>query len=333
MKLDPIFTSHMVFAAGLPIRIYGKGKGIATVRFAGNEKSTASDNGEWLLELPSMPCGGPYSLEAELDGDIVILDDIYIGKVFLCAGQSNMQFKLQSAKCPKELLMPNIKLRVFTTRRMESERFSSDDGWVVADSDAIPDFSALGYFIGNDISQNEDVAVGIIGCYQGASMIESWVPEQVYQKAGIAVDDDKKHGDYSNPLFERWNRDGCLYNFQFSQVKPFSVSAVVWYQGESNTSFEGGKVYAQMLKILIDVWREDLRNSELPFVVVQIADFVHRLADDWRMVQKAQLDVQEMTANVKTVISSDVSETDDIHPPTKHILAQRIVAALNELKG
>ena len=321
----------MVFAAGLPIRIYGSGKGNVKITFAGISKSLVSDSDTWFVSFPPMDFGGPYELKAVFDDNTVLLQDIYIGKVFLCAGQSNMQFKIGEGNIPEQLLVSNEKLRMFVTDRLEPERFSAKDGWVKAEKDNIADWSAIGYLVGNGVSVTEDVAVGIIGCYQGASMIESWVPEGTFQADGIAVPDEKKHPDFRFKPFDTWNRDAVLYNYAFSQVKPFSVTAVLWYQGESNASTEGGTVYLKMLEKLIKIWRADFENDLLPFVVVQIADCTHRLTEGWRLVQKAQLDIERTVNGVKTVISADVCETDNIHPPTKHLLAERIVSALTEL--
>ena len=331
LKLDPIFSSNMVFAAGLPIRIYGTGQGKGKVIFAGKSKSFVSEKDTWILEFSPMDFGGPYELKAVFDDTEVLLKDIYIGKVLLCAGQSNMQFKISEAHVPEQLLRSNQKLRMFATHRLEKERFSTKDGWIKADKENIGDWSAIGYLVGNGISEKEDIAVGIICCYQGASMIESWVPQGIFKAEGIAVPDDKKHHDFHIEPYSFWNRDGFLYDYAFSQVVPFSVSAVIWYQGESNTSTEGGKAYRRMMERLIQVWRGDFGNDRLPFVIVQIADYTPSLNEGWRLVQKAQLDVQNTTAKVKTVISADVCEKDDIHPPTKHLLAGRIADALSLL--
>lgn len=92
-----------------------------------------------------------------------------------------------------------------------------------------------------------------------------------------------------------------------------------------------GKVYAAELAALIDIWRRDLKNETLPFIIVQIADFTPRLDEGWRLVQQAQLDIQSLRDGVKTVISRDVCETDDIHPKTKQPLALRIAAALEDI--
>lgn len=101
-----------------------------------------------------------------------------------------------------------------------------------------------------------------------------------------------------------------------------------------NPIFSSHMVFAAglpMLQSLIRVWRKAFRNPSLPFVVVQIADFTPCLNEGWRLVQKAQLDVQNTAEKVKTVISADVCEKDNIHPPTKHLLAGRIVCALSLL--
>lgn len=164
--------------------------------------------------------------------------------------------------------------------------------------------------------------------YQGASIIESWVPTGTYQNAGIHLLDEERHPDYIDPTYSAWNGDGKLYDFSFSEVFPFSVSEVLWYQGESNTKFKSEETYAQMLAIMIDVWRRDLKNSELPFIIVQIADYMYRDDENWHMIQEAQLLVQNMRKNVTTVVCADISEFDDIHPPTKHILAHRIAGVI-----
>lgn len=87
-------------------------------------------------------------------------------------------------------------------------------------------------------------------------------------------------------------------------------------------------MYQDELKELIRIWRNDFGNISLPFVIVQIADYVCRPDEAWKLVQKAQFDIQYSVKNVKTVVSADVCENDDIHPKTKDKLAARIA---NEL--
>ena len=113
---------------------------------------------------------------------------------------------------------------------------------------------------------------------------------------------------------------------------PFAFSGVVWYQGESDACVSEGAVYDRELSALIARWRADYQDEQLPFVVVQIADFLPTgEPEGWKMVQEAQARVGETVPFVKTVVSRDLSENDDIHPHTKDKLAARIVAALDEL--
>ncbi len=111
LKLDRLFTSHMVFAANLPVRFIGVGDGEAEVIFAHHRQTVASSNGKWLVELPPMSYGGPYTLTFCAGEDTVALEDIYIGEVLLCAGQSNMQMMLSQITQPEGGIKPNSRLR------------------------------------------------------------------------------------------------------------------------------------------------------------------------------------------------------------------------------
>ncbi len=95
MELNPIFSSHMVLQAGKPVRIFGTGDGHISVGFCGDIADADSTEGKWLVELPAREYGGPYEMKINLGNDVIKLDDIYIGEVYLLAGQSNMQFKLK----------------------------------------------------------------------------------------------------------------------------------------------------------------------------------------------------------------------------------------------
>lgn len=332
MQLDNIFSSNMVFAAKLPIRIYGTGIGKAEITFAGQTKTVISNNEKWLVEFSPMEYGGPYELTFDCGEEKVILNDIYIGEVYLFAGQSNMQFKMCDSSTDKAFYETNENLRLFSTDRIEkTDYYTARDGWVKCEKERVGDWSAITYLTGIEIAKSKNIAVGAITCYQGASVIESWVPEGTFKKNGIDIPLDKKHIDHTNETFSQWNKDGTLYAYALSQVVPFSISAVVWYQGESDTSLEEAKVYKRELSVLIDIWRKDFLNNALPFIIIQIADFDNRKDTAWKSVQTAQYEIQESVPNTTTIISADVCESDDIHPPTKQKLSKRIAFALESL--
>jgi sialate O-acetylesterase len=330
MKLNKIFTSHMVFPHNLPIRIYGEGTETVKIEFAGMVKTADSIDHKWIVEFPPMEYGGPYTMTVIEGKEKVVLEDIYVGEVYLFAGQSNMQFKMKASNTPPEMYQSNNMLRLYSPDRIEkTDYYSPDHGWVLCEKEFVTEWSALAYLAGNRIQENKNVAIGIIVCYQGASIIESWVPRGSFDN--INVQAPIKHKEHIFKEHGAWNGNGTLYAYAISQVIPYSLSAVVWYQGESDASPEEGLIYAEELCVLIDIWRKDFQNEKLPFVIVQIADYLPRADEGWRRIQEAQLEVQSMRPFVQTVISSDVCENDDIHPKTKHKLAARISVMLETL--
>lgn len=329
MKLDKIFASHMVLQAGKPIKIYGSGNGTVSLSFAGFNKSEAFSGDTWLIELPAMEYGGPFEMTVCLDGKTVTLDDIYIGDVYLFSGQSNMQFKIHESNTAAESCNANEKLRLFSTERLEkSDRFTPEDGWVVCEKDNIEHWSAIGYLVGNELALKKDVAVGVIACYQGASVIESWVPKGAFEKIGINLPDESKSIDHFHEPYDEWRGDGVLYSFALSQVTPYPLAGVIWYQGESDSSLDESLVYADELCEMIRIWRQDFCDDSLPFIIVQIANYIYGPLEGWANIQKAQIEVSKRLENVKTVICADICEDDDIHPKTKDKLSHRIVEAL-----
>ena len=244
-----------------------------------------------------------------------------------------MEWKLGTSNNPEELLQSNEKLRLFCAPRLgseaEKEHFKPTDGWVPAEKDTIGYWSAIGYLAGNAISQKKDIAVGVVCAYQGASVIESWVPKGTFEKYDIDIADALKTNThfYSEDNLP-WNEPGKLYEFALQWAVPFQLTGVVWYQGESDSTEAEAAVYEKELGIMIDIWRKDFRREDLPFCIIQIADFDGRNDDNWRRLQQAQIDIQYSRPYVKTVISKDVCEAANIHPPTKHLLAHRVAECL-----
>lgn len=324
MKLNAIFTDHMVLQADKPIRFYGTGSGTASVAFADIYAEERFSKDGWMLELPPMPYGGPYTARITLNGEQTILRDVYVGEVLLLAGQSNIELPLAATSFPTEEYESNSMMRCFSLQRFRKNgSITPADGWLPCKKDDRLDrWSAIGYHLGMELTRKKGVAVGMIFCYQGSSVIESWMPAELADQEKFYLPKEEK---YDSPfVHDEHNAHGALYNAVFRQAVPYPVGNVIWYQGESNSGPGEWRIYKELLKTLIDRWREDLADSSLPFTVVQIADWDERKDQGWRGIQQAQLDIAQVCDNVKTVISADVCETDDIHPPTKIHLAKRI---------
>ena len=283
----------------------------------------------WCIELPAQAYGGPYDMEITLCGERRVLKEVYVGEVFLLHGQSNIQFRLSESSYPVEQYEACPQMRQFSLLRIENAGpYRPEDGWVACTRETAGNFSAIGYHVGLEIARARGCAVGLIGCYQGASVIQTWLPRGSEERLGICIADADRHVDHFKPLYRKWNPEGCLYEFSVKQVMPYSLSCVIWYQGESNATPAEGAVYDRLLTALIEQRRRDFDDPTLPFVVIELADCIARAGEGWTLVQRAQKRVGEMLAGVTTVRCADVCENDNIHPPTKILLSQRVAGAI-----
>lgn len=324
VTLNSIFTNGMIMQANKPIRVFGEGEGVVTVSFLNKIKSTES-SGKWMLEFDSVDYGGPYEMKVALDDEIRTIENIHFGDVYLLSGQSNIQFKLKESNEPIENYKGNEMVRLYTVDRMEEgEHFLSSDGWVECTKENAGDFSAIGYYVGQGMTKKNGHMVGLIACYQGASVIQSWIKKEIALLPELQTSD--KFWDHR--AFPIWNGEGTLYENMLSKIIPFSLGAVIWYQGESNASDGEARLYLSMLEHMIDSWREDFIDTSLPFVVIQMADHDDRDGYAWSTIQRAQLEIEKTTPFVKSVMCRDVCDHIDIHPKEKDILSSRVCDAL-----
>ena len=334
MTLHKIFTDNMVLQANKPVRVFGQGSGVAKVRFCGKTYIVCTQNDAWEITMPPMPYGGPYDMEITLNGITRTLKNVMLGEVILCAGQSNMQFAVKEQIVEPDYVYETYPaMRVFVQERIgEHEGIKSDNGWLVCEKETLGDWSAIGYHVARLLCENKGIAVGIIGCYQGASIIESWIEESLITKPEYHVPRHLRRFNETHPCYKEyllWNEYGKLYREVFAKILPYAVGSIVWYQGESNSSVAEGEIYDIWLKLLADSWRADLRDGTIPFVIMQIADFDH-IKEGWSEIQVAQERALSIIENARFVETKDVSASDNIHPIDKRIVSERVYKVLFE---
>jgi sialate O-acetylesterase len=353
MKLNAIFSDNMVLQAQKTVYFFGEGQGTATVEIGDKKATVTSNKDAWRLSLPAFEYGGPYEVTITLNGQVTTLHDVYFGDVYLLSGQSNNQFKLWQSNTPKEYYEDNDSLRLFTVDRLEDqgkhvlteegwksidkngnvvtlqgEHYESKDGWIKARTDNVGFWTAIGYLIGHELTRDTGRKIGIIACYQGASVIQSWLPEHYLDETEFFIPWELRSAGARNPDFALWNSNGKLYSGMIEPILPFAMKSVIWYQGEANTCLPESKTYIRTLAELIRLFRSQLRDPQLPFYVIQLADYDPRNDEGWRTVQAAQLQISQELPYVSTVICADVCESNTIHPPTKQPLAHRLAKRL-----
>ncbi|MBQ7370232.1 MAG: hypothetical protein IJW58_04570 [Clostridia bacterium] len=323
MQLANIFCDNMVFQAEKPIRFFGEGRGTVEITLKNNTYKESFFGDTWEMELPPQPYGGVFEILVRLQEERIVLKNVAFGDVFLCAGQSNMQFSIgEETGATEESDDGNI--RYIVSSGMQKARSS---GWMICKEGEVSSWSALGLHIAQYYRKKKDVYVGIIGCFQGASVIRSWLPNRALDQ-DVYLPMEERHADNWHEEYGLWNGDSFLYEKKFLPIIPYSMKGIIWYQGESDTTISEGKIYTELLTRLITSWREDLKDLELPFVVIEICDFDGRNDEGWKVIQDCQQKIVDCCKNVKTVTSKDVCESANIHPANKEKLAEKVSAVL-----
>ena len=342
IALPKFFSDHMVLQqnANFPVWGVAEPNQILSVRFNGSEvKATADASGKFSAYIKTPSAGGPYRLEVMDDDNTigVILDDVMVGEVWLCAGQSNMSWPVKkSADAAAEMLSANNynQIRLYTVQVHAADQPLRDvakaNPWAICSANNVKDFSAVAYFFGRDLAKTlKGTPIGLIDASWNGTRCEAWCSLESLNTV-----------DELGPLLKYWseiegpndrNRPGSLFNGMISPLLRYPLKGVVWYQGEANVG--RGKQYATLLPTLITDWRQHFANPELPFYYVQLAP--HRYSDypieALPEIWDAQLKTAKTVANVAMASTMDLGDVTDLHPKNKQDVGKRLaMLALTE---
>ncbi len=195
VKPARIFGSNMVLQQGIENTIWGWADKKEKIRVSinGSELKTVTDkNGKWMVKLPAMEYGGPYTLTITGKNKIEFTN-VMVGEVWICSGQSNMEFRVSEAFNAEEEISnanyPAIRLFTVTRRAAQSPGKDLDAGeWTTCSAASVSGFSAVGYFFGRKIHQDMNVAVGLINASWGGTVAETWTSSETIKKDSDFVD-------------------------------------------------------------------------------------------------------------------------------------------------
>ena len=320
LTLNAVYSSNMVLQRKEPITITGTGKSgnTVSVNFNGADEQTTIEHGLWEITLPAMEAVKSATMTVSSGDNMITLDNVAVGDVIFCTGQSNMFNRLETFPT---LMNEELSEAYEDVRYMNS--FDEISEWKVTMENS-KQFSALGFLIGKRmIKKDSDVPIGLISSSLGGSSIMQWIPTY-----SVNWDSQAKR------MMAGASSKGGLYTQRLLPLKNLKASAVVWYQGEANTTFESGTVYEQALTSLINNWRKTFNDEDLPFVVIQLptANFA-KIYSTIRIgtgVRAGQWNVSQRMDNVKTVVSNDTGTTNNVHPNDKGPIADRAVAYIED---
>lgn len=323
-RFGSIFTNHMVLQRNSMVNIWGwsdtENQAIE-IKVSWNKKTylTRSNSGfRWELKVPTPSAGGPYQI---LLNNSKKINDVLIGEVWVCSGQSNMEWNALSGIDNAEKAIENAynnQIRFFNVPKKEAAKPQSDCGgaWTLCTKETMPSFSAVAYFFGKELQENLDIPIGLIHSSWGGTSAENWTP-----KRSIVSND--KFSDWEHTFERNAYRPiepSVLYNAMIHPLIPFTIAGVIWYQGESNTA--NPLVYRHLFPTMIRSWRKAWKK-DFPFYYVQIAPYRYNKPLIGALVQEAQL-MAMSTHKVGMVVTNDIGDINDIHPQNKETVGKRL---------
>ncbi|MCL6101898.1 MAG: sialate O-acetylesterase [Bacteroidetes bacterium] len=349
VTLPPFFNCNMVLQQGIPIPVWGWASPGEKVSVTFNNKTVTTKtgkDGKWKVSLPSMNYGGPYKMVVK-GKNLRTIENILIGEVWVCSGQSNMEFKLSSANnADAEIAASNYpEIRLFTVKRRmaQTPQENLEEGeWWECSPVSTPNFSAVAYFFGRELYKKLKVPIGLIHTSWGGTAAETWTsPEAIAKNPDFAPMLEKlktidlkeyaKNTDKSVPKLGPNTFPTLLYNGMIHPLIPYGIKGVIWYQGENNAgrAFQYRQVFPEMIKD----WRSQWHQGDFPFLFVQLANYMKAdslpAQSTWAELREAQ----SMTLSLpKTGMASaiDVGDAGNIHPKDKQTVGKRL--ALSALK-
>ncbi|HEV9035328.1 MAG TPA: beta-L-arabinofuranosidase domain-containing protein [Puia sp.] len=309
LSLPSIFGDNMVLQRNVPVPVWGDADAgsTVTVHFGSQTRSVVADGkGHWRVSL------GPLSASTEGvemtvtgDGASIRFRDVLVGEVWLCSGQSNMEYSMRkNSKFEKggDALdsARNPLIRIFLVRN----NYSKPDRhirrrWDSAEGAPLRDFSAAGYFFAQEVFRRLNVPVGVISNAIPGSLIEPWLPDS-----------------------------GKFYKTLVTPLAPYALKGFLWYQGESNCFLADTLRYAGKMKTLIESWRTLWANPDLSFYFVQIAPYYYSKTTGSTGTEPVFWEAQEKALSLPhtgMVMTTDLVDTPfDLHPAYKWKIGRRL---------
>ena len=341
VTLPLFFNNNMVLQQGITIPVWGWAKPgeKVTVTLDKNVVSTrTAKTGKWRVNLPKMNYGGPYVLTIK-GKNLVTIENVLIGEVWVCSGQSNMEFKVSTTKnAEAEIAAANYPdIRLFTVKRRISQlpQDKLDEGsWSLCSPKTVPGFSAVGYFFGRNLYEKLKVPIGLIHTSWGGTVAETWTSAET-----IATDPDfsellqkLKTVDMATAKVAPNNYPTLLYNGMVNPLVPYAIKGVIWYQGESNAP--RAQQYKRVFSNMIKDWRTKWNQGNFPFLFVQLANYKKPVTapsnSDWAELRETQTQTLQLeNTGMATII--DAGMADNIHPTDKQVVGYRLSLAARKV--
>jgi sialate O-acetylesterase len=318
VRLAPLFATGAVLQRDRPVPVWGFATAGSTisVRFADQTLTTTTDaSGVWRVELAPMPAS---AMPQTLSVNDVRLEDLLVGDVWLCSGQSNMEWALDRCVGGPEAVAAasnvNLRLCLVPHNAQQEPQREVAARWMKPEAKTVRTFSAIAYWFGDQLQRETGVPVGIIANPYGGTIIEGWLPRATLQQGPwpqdkrtnleLALADDAERRRAAQDALTAYETEkvaaqqagrpappappalpgdlrgpSMLWNGMLAPLAPYRLRGVLWYQGESNAYPGLATTYRDLLPALIRDWRAAFADPELPMVIFQLSRYRKPQAD------------------------------------------------------
>lgn len=317
VTLPRVIGNNMVLQRDMQVPVWGWASAGEEITVTLNTEplysttAVADAEGNWQVKLPAMQAGGPYTLKVTGENTLE-LTNILFGEVWVCSGQSNMQWSVRASKdSDAEIAAGNYpNIRLFYVPRVPSGLLQKDveADWYETTPETIENFSAVAYYFGRKLYKNLDVPIGLIHTSWGGTRIEPWTPPvgftSVSTLEAISKEIQEAHATYREQLpqkmkeVEAWiaetrkaletgalltempeNRHPLRHQGRPTGLYNSMVHPLVPYaiRGaiwyQGESNLQDGMLYHEKMKALINGWRKVWEQGDFPFYFVQLAPF------------------------------------------------------------
>lgn len=356
LRLSPLYADGMVLQRGKSLTLEGVANAGAKikVRVAGkNAKGTTDNRGKWSVTLPALPVGENYELVIEADQEKRTFRNVAVGEVWLCSGQSNMEWRLKHTDTAAEDLARandpalrlynmqgcrathNVSWPLSALDSLNHLQYFRHTPWTSATPDAVREFSAVAYHFGKMLRDSLKVPVGLICNAVGGSPTEAWIDRQTLETQFPDILRDWLNNDFiqdwvrtraavniknAEGKFARHPYEPCyLFESGIAPLGRYGIQGVIWYQGESNA--HNFTTHETLFRLLTESWRTHWERPDLPFYYVQLSSLNR---PSWTWFRDSQRRLMETIPHTGMAVSSDHGDSLDVHPRHKRAIGQRL---------
>mgnify|MGYP000860642168 FL=1 len=367
LQLPEIYSDNMVLQHGQPLPLHGianAGTKITVTIGKQQLNTTADSNGKWQVTLAPLAAKETYTLQITAGKEKRIFKNVVAGEVWLCSGQSNMEFEMFQASTGERDIPqaenPNIRLfdmeARWRTDNANAWELSALDSinvlqyykpaqWEVCTPKTIRAFSAVAYYFGRTLQKDLDMPIGLICNAVGGSPTEAWVDRRTLEYEFPRILNNWRENDFimdwvrqrageniakaTDKLQRHPYEPAYLFEAGILPLAQYPIKGVIWYQGESNA--HNKEAHSKLFPLLVKSWRTEFNNPQMPFYYVQLSS-INR--PSWGWFRESQRRLMKVVPHSGMAVSYDYGHPTDVHPKNKQPIGERLAQwALGDTYG